>query len=271
MSKVKDIINNEVLKLINSQESLPWENPNFFESKMNIDTGSIYSGVNKILLYGTDKYFISVNSAKKHGIDFAGVKTKMVVYYSKTTIKDKESQAEKDIFLMRYYRVLPILACKNIPNKFLKKISKFEQENKDIKTIEGLETLIGLHNPKIIDIFEGSNFYRPSDDTIGLRKKESFKSTEMYYSTLLHELVHWTGHQNRLNRLDSGYMDNHNRSIEELIAEIGSSYIKAEYGLELTDNNRAYIKGWFKKDIDISSVFSKCDKVYNYIKSPLEI
>src|SRR6516225_7787151 len=40
----------------------------------------------------------------------------------------------------------------------------------------------------------------PATDSIHLPLKEQFPSAGDYYSTLLHELGHWTGHPARLNR-----------------------------------------------------------------------
>jgi antirestriction protein ArdC len=49
-------------------------------------------------------------------------------------------------------------------------------------------------------------FYRPSRDSIHLPSREAFIGTktstpaESYYSTLCHELCHWTSHGSRCNR-----------------------------------------------------------------------
>ena len=50
-------------------------------------------------------------------------------------------------------------------------------------------------------------FYSPSLDYVQLPKKEFFKSTAKYYSTLFHEVIHWTGHPERLNREMKGHND----------------------------------------------------------------
>ena len=45
-------------------------------------------------------------------------------------------------------------------------------------------------------------FYSPFGDYIQMPPKECFTDEPHYYSTALHELAHWTGAKNRLNRLN---------------------------------------------------------------------
>lgn len=50
----------------------------------------------------------------------------------------------------------------------------------------------------------------------------SFKDCGIYYSTLFHELIHWSGDKSRLNRFDVNKMNYQQYESEELVAEIGS-------------------------------------------------
>lgn len=99
---------------------------------------------------------------------------------------------------------------------------------------------------------ENSAFYHPSLDYINMPKLKSFDSSESYYETLFHELVHSTGHKTRLNRkeiVQQASMGGELYSIEELIAEIGACYLSSFAGLSLKNfnNNVAYIEGWLSK------------------------
>src|SRR5579875_3182922 len=61
-------------------------------------------------------------------------------------------------------------------------------------------------------------FYSPEYDFIQMPPKELFKETHEFYGTLTHELIHWTGHQSRLNRLNKlARFGNESYAIEELI------------------------------------------------------
>lgn len=92
--------------------------------------------------------------------------------------------------------------------------------------------------------------YSPSRDRITLPLREQFKSTEEFYSTLLHEVVHSTGHAKRLNRLRSQvHFASEDYSKEELVAEVGSAALMNYAGIETVKsfrNSAAYIQGWLQ-------------------------
>ena len=94
-------------------------------------------------------------------------------------------------------------------------------------------------------------FYDPIEDIVQLPAKKQFKKKEGYYATLMHELVHSTGHQSRLNRKEvTGKIEygTENYSIEELTGEIGAAYLKSFAGIVDDDhqNSASYISGWLK-------------------------
>ena len=68
-------------------------------------------------------------------------------------------------------------------------------------------------------------------------------------ATLFHELIHGTGHPKRLNRLKLAFFGDDNYAAEELVAEIGASYLSAEAGIlhHHVQNTAAYLKGWHKQ------------------------
>ena len=66
--------------------------------------------------------------------------------------------------------------------------------------LEKAERLLGASQAKIQHSQGGGAFYRPSTDTIHLPSREQFEKAAGYYATALHELGHWTGHSDRLNR-----------------------------------------------------------------------
>ena len=74
----------------------------------------------------------------------------------------------------------------------------------------------------------------------------SFKGEEQFYKTAFHELVHWTGHESRLNRDLKGYNCNKkDYAFEELVAELGSVFIAAQFGFNADmTNNAEYLKSW---------------------------
>lgn len=81
---------------------------------------------------------------------------------------------------------------------------------------------------------------------------EQFKVEQEYYCTLFHEMIHSTGHYERLQRDLKGKFGSKSYAFEELIAELGASFLCGESGIFYftMNNSAAYIKGWSKKLVD---------------------
>lgn len=97
-------------------------------------------------------------------------------------------------------------------------------------------------------------FYRPGSDFIQLPSRTQFGSMEGFVSTLTHEMTHSTG--TVLNRPMVGHFGDENYAFEELIAELGSTFVCLELGVHRTGelegdenfkNHAAYLKSWLQK------------------------
>lgn len=126
-------------------------------------------------------------------------------------------------------------------------------------------------------------FYQPSTDSIQLPERDQFTGTatstptESYYSTLLHELTHWTGSAKRLERVKGKRFGDQAYAFEELVAEIGAAFLCARLGI--TNDPRVdhaqYIASWLnvlKGDSRaIITASSEAQKACDYIlQSKLE-
>lgn len=89
--------------------------------------------------------------------------------------------------------------------------------------------------------------YSPSLDRIVCPEKRQFSEGAAFYTTLLHEIAHSTGHPERLNRLRDG-RDSAEYAREELVAELTAALCGAMLGLATTPRaeNAAYLKGWLE-------------------------
>ena len=86
-----------------------------------------------------------------------------------------------------------------------------------------------------------------SCDIITMPEKKRFFETGDFYCTLLHELTHWTGHKKRLNREGiNNQKDKKAYAFEELVAEIGSSFLCQTLGIKGDLQHENYIDYWLK-------------------------
>lgn len=94
--------------------------------------------------------------------------------------------------------------------------------------------------------------YNPMMDIIKVPPREDFSNIPEYYSTLFHEMVHSTGHSDRLDRDEVANVNRFGSepySREELVAEIGAAMLCGFAGIDNStiDNSVAYINSWLKR------------------------
>jgi antirestriction protein ArdC len=138
--------------------------------------------------------------------------------------------------------------------------------------LEKAEQLVQAANPKLEHAPSDRAYYRPSTDSIHLPLKEQFPSAGDYYSTLLHELGHWTGHATRLNRDLSDPFGSVGYAREELRAEIASMIIGSELGIGYDPGQHAaYAASWIQilehQPLEIFRAAADGEKIHTYLQS----
>ena len=102
--------------------------------------------------------------------------------------------------------------------------------------------------------------YDPKGDLIRMPPRQAFVSKHGYYSTLLHETSHWTGHPTRLDRPGIAVARSTELDVyayEELIAEIGSAFLCAELGVRGEMRHEGYVLSWIKAlENDSKAIFT---------------
>ncbi len=105
-------------------------------------------------------------------------------------------------------------------------------------------------------------YYSPGADRIVLPTTSQFRSPEDYWSTLLHELVHATGHRSRLDRegitSSSREFGDPVYAFEELIAETGSAFLCAHLGIFGEVQHESYLSGWLSVLRNDKKAFFPC-------------
>lgn len=249
---VYQLVTNRIIELL-EKGVIPWQQPwtNGGHPK-NLISGKNYRGINVWLLNSLHfqrNTFLTFKQAKDIGANIKkGEKSTPVVFWKWIERVNKETQETERIPLLRYYNVFNIDQCEGIPKDKIPEVIKNQ-----INPIEACEKIIeGMPKRPDIRHLEHRAYYNRSQDYINVPKPESFKSNEGYYGTLFHELVHSTGHMERLNRkelMESKGMTTNDYAIEELTAEMGASYLKSQAGIpiEQLDNNASYISYWLER------------------------
>ena len=236
-------------------------------------TGKPYSLLNHILLGGRTGEYVTLKQCNDEGgTGKAGEKSSVIVFWKiEEEIDQDTGEITKKPFL-RYYRVFHIDQCEGISPRFDK-----QPENNSLQPDDRADELIAQYVRRSGVRFHcersGRAFYSPATDTITVPLLQQFVNTPEFYSTALHESVHSTGHPSRLNRLtDIAAFGGEEYSKEELVAELGSSFLMNYLGIETPasfQNNAAYIAGWLKSLKDdkrmIVSAAGKAEKAVRYI------
>ncbi len=240
----------------------------------NLITGKNYRGINVWLLSALNyqqNYFLTFNQVKDLGGSVKkGEKSHEVIFWKWLEKENEETKEKERIPMLKYYRVFNISQCEGIP---IEKIPKpIERNNNPIETCEKVLDQMPLR-PRI-QHNEQRAYYNRLNDYVNMPRIETFDKSEDYYGALFHELIHATGHTERLNRkelLESKGMQSDNYAKEELTAEMGASYLKSHAGIpiEELENNASYIQSWLghlkndKKFIVYAS--SQAQKATDYI------
>ena len=247
MPTVYEVVTERILSAM-SEGIVPWKRPWKSGGPKNLVSGKEYKGVNVFLL-GTSKYTSPYwctykQAAEQKGQVRKGENGTPCIFWK---IGDREVNGKKEkSFLLRYYTVFNVAQCDGI-------VLPPEAQAEDINPIQACESLVKLYKDiPPVDHGKTQAFYAPTFDRIGMPHMSSFHGAEEYYSTLFHELVHSTGHKDRLNRegiTNPIQFGSHDYSFEELVAECGSAFLCGKTGIETKtlDNSVAYIQGWLKK------------------------
>lgn len=231
---------------------IPWRMPWKVSGGIpqNLVSKKIYRGFNFHYLrsFGFDQpFFLSFKQAQNLGGHVKkGAKSIEVIFWKMREHVNTAGEADK-IPMLRYYRVFHVSDVEGIDPK---KIPVSESHDHDFTPVQVCENLLKNWQDKPV-IVPGaqSAFYRPSSDEVHMPDSRTFFEDTEYYSVLFHELTHSTGHSKRLKRDLSGGFGTVSYSQEELIAELGASYLCALCGIDnnTIDNSAAYIQSWLKR------------------------
>lgn len=240
-----EMITNKIIRKL-EKGTIPWRRPWVNGIARSWVTQKEYRGINTLLLDGGE-YATFKQIQEAGGKVKKGAKSHIVVFWKLIDVEDEETGEEKKIPFLRYYRVF----------KVGEQTEGIGPKRKEIKfnhnPIEKAEKIKRNYiNCPTYSYKSGKAYYQPLQDHINVPPICDYKNPHEFYSTLFHEMVHSTGHKDRLNRKGvSGItkFGDEEYSKEELIAEIGASMLCGIAGIDnhTIDNSASYIQSWLRK------------------------
>ena len=239
--------------------------------------GRPYHGVNALMLWCTaidkgyeDPRWLTFKQVNKLGGHVnKGEKAQIVEYWQWEKEVENPETGEKEKVPLEHpkvYRAAVFNAdqCTGLP--------KLRRQAQKWSPVERAENIIAANGVTVTHNTDGSAFYSPGGDFICLPPRESFATVDAYYSTLLHEVGHSTGHPTRLNREFGGQFGSEGYAREELRAELASTFLCGELGIATTgsdEQHAAYVKSWvsaLKNDYnEIFRAAADAEKICNYL------
>lgn len=246
-----------IVRLLESGE-IPWRKP--WKSASDAQglpiraNGEYYSGVNVLALwqaqqnhnYASNQWMTFKQAQALGGSVKKGEKATEICFAStfekRKELENGDESKERIPFLKRYW-VFNVDQTEGLPERFyapLAALSEFER-------IEAAERFFSPIPAKIEHKGNRACYWREADK-IDMPKPESFAAPEAYYSTLAHELTHWTGAPDRLARKKGTIFGDADYAKEELVAELGAAFTCGHIRIlnRTETESAAYIQSWIK-------------------------
>lgn len=241
---VSEQVSNKMIADIKSGNSIFQRPNNSMNSAMpfNLESGTKYAGPSALVLLmqkRDDSRWATSNQANRnHTAVLKGATGTMISFHSAYAIQkvvdEKGEPVLKDNGKQRTERVKldqpELVEAWMFNAEQMRKMDKWEKEPHLLSPIERAEAI--LANSKAVIEHGGDDmFYDRGTDTIVLPEKEQFAGAEQYYAEALHQLAHWSGAEERLNRPQVGQPGDFTAIREELRTNLASVFLSKELNL----------------------------------------
>ena len=250
--------------IINQLEkgTAPWQRP--WESKShfmpyNPKSDINYTGANALILmaeqtekgYTDNRWLTYKQAAEMGGQVQKGEKGTFLKYWRFTQNVVKKDENGQDIIesVPLSKPILNIFAVFNAEQINGLPLPEKKQEIPQWEAIKRVDDTVKNCGARIEHLPNQLPCYVINADKIVLPFKNQFKTEQNYYGTLLHELGHWTGHEDRLNRNIKNPYGSEEYAKEELRAEIASMMLEDKFSIKNDEQNErhaAYVNSWIK-------------------------
>jgi antirestriction protein ArdC len=217
-------------------------------------TGRRYSGVNILLLWGaviehgypSQGWLTFKQALAAGGCVRRGERGTTVVYADRFTPKAEQERAARDgdapgkVAFLKRFTVFNLAQCEGLSG-----VDPEPAPLPERQAVPHAEALIAATGADV-RIGGPRAFYDPLFDYVQVPPQPAFTDQINYYRTAFHELSHWTGHNSRLDRDQSGHRGGKAYAREELVAEMGAAFVCASLGVVPTVRHADYIGSWLE-------------------------
>ena len=237
---------------------------------VNFATGKPYSGVNVWLLAMTEfsrpEWLTYKQAAELGGQVRKGEESTMACFYAPMASSKKDADGKSSTYsLLKHFNLFNVEQVDGLELPALPDLPQPSGSEMAVFLRQRAEDLgIGLRHSG------DSAYYERVSDTVTMPSTK-FVSDAAYSAVLAHELIHATGAPSRLARKKGEKFGDQDYAFEELVAELGSAFLCAEFGIssEYGCQHASYLGGWLRCLGSDKNAFFKAsrqaDKAYKFL------
>lgn len=254
-------ITNQIIAAVEAgadHPQMPWHcSGSVIERPINVASGKSYRGVNTVALWAA-AYCAEYSAGlwgtyrqwQERGAQVRkGEKSSLIIFYK--DLEDSPGEASDDQQSRRFVaRVSRVFNVAQVDGYVAAQIDESVDPVHPCERAESLIASSGAH----IRIGGHRAYFNPAEDYIAMPDRFRFVGTETssasegWYSTLLHELTHWSGAEHRIDRHFGERFGDDVYAMEEMVAELGAAFLCGDLGItaEPRPDHAAYIGHWLR-------------------------
>ena len=258
-------ITNQIIAAIEAgadHPQMPWHcSGNVIERPMNVASGKTYRGVNTVALwasafsqqFATGLWGTYRQWSEKGAQVRKGEKSSLIVFYKELSSRSDDDAGGDDDdrrrsrFMARASRVFNVAQVDGYATPDV------DVDADPIAPCDRAEQLVTASGAKIVVGGVSAHYDRRADhiampDRFRFIGTKTSSASEGWYSTLLHELTHWSGAEHRLGRTFGERFGDDAYSMEEMVAELGAAFLCGDLGItvEPRPDHADYIGHWLR-------------------------
>lgn len=260
--KINDLYQRVTNRIIDELENgvVPWLKPWSVQQSehagsseimpRNATTGRFYSGINVLILWDaavtkgySEPMWCTFKQAKAKGWQVRkGERGEQICFMgsAKKTVEDQNG--DERTRTVRFMKVFTVFNVAQLDGYEAGPMPANDEPSLERDDVGQWVERIGAN----VQHGGGRACYIPSLDIVRMPVAESFGDEAAYWSTLVHEHVHWTSHPQRCDRQLGKRFGDDAYAAEELIAELGAAFACAEQRIEGRLQHASYIDSWLR-------------------------